>query len=44
MSRDFFKENMMRQVMNGKEINFWKDRWIPEREIKGLMIEGREDN
>ena len=35
---------MMWQVMNGNEINFWKDRWIPKRDIKGFMIEGREDN
>ena len=26
--RDFFKENMRCQVMNGEEVEFWKDKWI----------------
>ena len=26
--RDFFKENTKWQIMNGEEVEFWKDKWI----------------
>ena len=28
--RDFIKEYVLWQIMDGKDVNIWKDRWIPK--------------
>ena len=39
---DFFKEKMMWQIMNGEEVDFWRDRWIARVCLKDLANEDQE--
>ena len=40
---DFLKEYIQWQVMNGEDINIWRDKWIPGIALEGsLEIENEE--